>query len=1177
MADKGKKKQSHSHLKRFGMAVTIALICIGLAYLMGLIPFFERAELMSLDIRYRTRKPIELYHNLGYVNLDNESCELAGAWPWPRTYHNALIKTLKFYDATSAGYDVFYTEKSPLDKRPHPELEELSQDERYEFIESMIRVHDNEFEEGLLESEIIYLGQFMTTPDQVLTLANDASLEEIHNFIKKEKETAMAKDEQAVLDKEEALAIADRDSFPSNELWNQNLDHAFDIAVPITQLAQASKGIGFEQIIPDNITGTVYQYPIFLEYNGRIYPALGLLIAADILGIDLSKTKLVPGEYIEFEVTKAHGKIQPGPVRIPINEKTRLLMNWSAPYFDTYFHVNFKQLSYYYAYNQIKQILQTIPAEDFGSKNIKRVYKNLKTLIISENWVPEDDAGPIAMELILAHGIQIKQSKENLLKLVHSTEGFSEKDWDRVSQAVTLAMKVRDQANQDDLEYAKNNFDNHDYWTFREGLYSEKDYPALSSEHQSEIARNVLAFKAKGRLKEVSPLYFPPCLEARIQGKDRALSPIMLHNKVLMIGLEGEGTIDLNPQPYEESCAMVALHANAINMFLTGQYLSFKDPMETLFYLVVLTFLVSIISQYVGTRLRLPLILILFTGFIWQAWHKFSEKGEHLAVVIPALGMGLAYLISLGIQLYVAYKEKQKMKGMFGKMVSPDVLKVMSDNPELFSLTGKRQPCTSYFSSMENFKEITKGVTPQEMTGLLSSYLTPASQIVTGYKGYIDKYEGHIIMADFGVPLNTGDHRLQCLYSCIEQQLDIQAFKTFIYSRTGKHVNTSMGVNTGFVSAGNMGSDKKMQYTIMGDTVNTAARFRPANWIYDYLGSIIIGEMTYPLVKDHIESRNLDRLLLKGKLKPVNIYEVMGWNESSYTEMRGKEDVSETLMVCWAQHCPPEKIYGYEKFWKYQHQRKEHPLCLELSDFFAGQIDASAELTRLTIFKQIRDNGVNYLELSERYQAITQKPLAPIPEGQWQPRLQQWAQELHGSIEVLEKEYRGNPEADKLHRDLLDVYEKLEAMEERLELNSQDLELPEPLIKTWDEIRDYMSSGFIQDDKDYHELYMQRYSQYEEKATELVNHVKGKMGTYHEMMAQIGSRTEAETRGATIYEEGLQLHWERKWDESMAKFKAALEFLPGDKASLTFIDRLESYKVNPPGSDWQGEFKQTKK
>ena len=85
----------------------------------------------------------------------------------------------------------------------------------------------------------------------------------------------------------------------------------------------------------------------------------------------------------------------------------------------------------------------------------------------------------------------------------------------------------------------------------------------------------------------------------------------MLQDKVLMIGLEGEGTIDLNPQPHEESCAMVALHANAINMFLTGQYLEFSDPIKTWMHLIVLTLMVAVISQYVGPKLRLPLIIVL--------------------------------------------------------------------------------------------------------------------------------------------------------------------------------------------------------------------------------------------------------------------------------------------------------------------------------------------------------------------------------------------------------------------------------------------------------------------------------------------------------------------------------------------------------------------------------------
>ena len=92
----------------------------------------KRAELMSLDIRYRTRNPIDLYHNLGYVNLDNESCELAGAWQQPRTYHTSLIRTLKFYDAKSAGYDVFFTENSATEQRPIQIPENSTQEERDE-------------------------------------------------------------------------------------------------------------------------------------------------------------------------------------------------------------------------------------------------------------------------------------------------------------------------------------------------------------------------------------------------------------------------------------------------------------------------------------------------------------------------------------------------------------------------------------------------------------------------------------------------------------------------------------------------------------------------------------------------------------------------------------------------------------------------------------------------------------------------------------------------------------------------------------------------------------------------------------------------------------------------------------------------------------------------------------
>jgi class 3 adenylate cyclase/CHASE2 domain-containing sensor protein len=1163
-----KSKPKQSVLSRLGIALLIAGISAILAWTLSFLPFTSRAELMSLDLRYQTRKPIELYPNLGYVNLDNDSCELAGPWPWPRSNHVALIKSLSFYGARAAGYDVFYVEPSPLEQGPAPIIDGLDEDELAEALGKMFLNHDKSFEEALLETKNIYLGEFFTTPEQ-LGLKKDVT----EDVIKSELENYKRNTSELRLD---AMAVAKTQAFKTQAPWVKKLDRALDLFSPIVPLAKASAGIGFEQIIPDNITGTVYEYPMFIEYDDYVYPALGLLIAADVLGIDLSKVE-ANDESFTFFVTQTHGTIKEGPLTVPVNAKMRSLMNWSAPYFETYFHINYRQLSRYYAANEIKEKLR----EKFeDSTDLALLFEKTVQWADHEHWVEHEECVTMVRNYLGALLVQQSLSATpelnraalcSMLKERLPTLGAVP---DAVVDSVRLSLHLLAHGTEADKAQIAANISSSEDPVLREGLVDLAQYPALEAHHATEIARNVLYFSHENRLEEVSPLYFPPGETSHVNGKLQRISPTMLKDKIFMIGLEGEGTIDLNPQPYEESCAMVALHVNAINSFLTGQFLEFPKLSETWLALCLLSLLVALVSQFISTRWSFPILLLTLGIFVYYVWQQFSGAGRHVQFVVPALGLLLSYFTSVGLQLYLAYREKQKMKGMFGKMVSPDVLKVMSENPDLFSLTGRRQPCTSTFSSMENFKEIIKGVTPQEMTGLLSSYLTPASQIITSYKGYIDKYEGHIIMSDFGVPLVTGDHRQQCLYASIEQQLDITAFKHHIYARTGKHVNTSIGVNTGFVSAGNMGSDKKMQYTIMGDTVNTAARFRPANWIYNYLGGIIIGETTYPFVKDIVQTRPLDRLLLKGKLKPINIYQVMGWDPEAYLQMRGKENVEETLRVCWADHCPPEKIFGYQKYWGEQFERTEHLMCKELSDFFGSHMDISGELTRLTLQREIRDNGKNYLSLGARFQELTSQALSPIPNGQWAEKLHHWAKALEEHLETLAHNYKGNPEADKLHRDLLDVFEKVEALLDRLNLQ---LELPASLQAAWEAIRQYTNSEFQLDETDFTALYDSKYSEFQQAARGLVTSVAKRQTVYHEMMSLVGSMTEQQKRGCENYKKALELHWERKWDESIAMFQEVLKDIPADKAALSFIDRLEKYKDAPPPDDWQGQFAQTKK
>jgi hypothetical protein len=305
----------------------------------------------------------------------------------------------------------------------------------------------------------------------------------------------------------------------------------------------------------------------------------------------------------------------------------------------------------------------------------------------------------------------------------------------------------------------------------------------------------------------------------------------------------------------------------------------------------------------------------------------------------------------------------------------------------------------------------------------------------------------------------------------------------------------------------------------------------------------------------------------------VNIYEVRGWDPKTYLETRGQEDVTETLQVIWADHCPPEKIYGYHLLWKEQFTRTQHPLCKELSDFFEKHIPDAAKLSKFTIFREIQNNGQHHTEMTALVQEVASMELAPIPDGPWQEKLENWSKNLHDLLQTL-NERESNPDLDKLKRELTDEHEKVEALLGRL---MDTVQLPDALEQAWAEIKSYVETRFENDETDYEEQRAAHYDIYRESATALVESVSKRMPEYHEMMALAGSMTEGEKRGCETYLKALELHWERKWDESIAMFQKVLEDIPGDKAAQSFIERIEGYKETPPPASWQGQFAQTKK
>jgi len=142
------------------------------------------------------------------------------------------------------------------------------------------------------------------------------------------------------------------------------------------------------------------------------------------------------------------------------------------------------------------------------------------------------------------------------------------------------------------------------------------------------------------------------------------------------------------------------------------------------------------------------------------------------------------------------------------------------------------------------------------------------------YDGYVDKYEGDAIMCDFGVPMEDPDHAWKACFAALDQQEALKTIREQIKRDHGVNIYVRMGVNSGVVSAGNMGSTQRFQYTVMGDAVNQASRFEGANKQYGTY--IMVGEETLRRAGDFIEVRILDRLVVKGKLKPITVYELLG-------------------------------------------------------------------------------------------------------------------------------------------------------------------------------------------------------------------------------------------------------------------------------------------------------------
>ncbi|MDD5582493.1 MAG: adenylate/guanylate cyclase domain-containing protein [Candidatus Marinimicrobia bacterium] len=366
-------------------------------------------------------------------------------------------------------------------------------------------------------------------------------------------------------------------------------------------------------------------------------------------------------------------------------------------------------------------------------------------------------------------------------------------------------------------------------------------------------------------------------------------------DKIVLIGDALEEHFDTKFTPFysyqgrTSLMAGVETHAHAMQTILDNNYLIKPDKWVTYCIVIGLSILALIAIITLGPLLGILLTAILIVIYSFLSFHLFEEYQIIAELVIPILAIFLSYALDMLYEFVLEQREKKKIRGMFSTYISPKILKYLEDHPDAFSLTGEKREATIFFSDVQNFTALSERLSPEDLATLLNKYLSPMTQILMSYDGYVDKYEGDAIMCDFGVPIEDAEHAKKACWAALDQQKKLAELRPLLKKEYGVELYVRMGINSGSVSAGNMGSEQRFQYTVLGDTVNAASRFESANKQYGTY--LMIGESTYQLAKDFIEARMLDRLIVHGKAQPITVYHLIA--------KKGEASDAERLLIEW--------------------------------------------------------------------------------------------------------------------------------------------------------------------------------------------------------------------------------------------------------------------------------------
>ncbi|MGD9201960.1 MAG: adenylate/guanylate cyclase domain-containing protein, partial [Chitinispirillia bacterium] len=379
--------------------------------------------------------------------------------------------------------------------------------------------------------------------------------------------------------------------------------------------------------------------------------------------------------------------------------------------------------------------------------------------------------------------------------------------------------------------------------------------------------------------------YYPyyDIMNDRIQGS--------LDGKIYLVGSTVAAMFDIVCVPIEKVYPGVEVHASLINSFMTNTFVTRLAKWQDFMILLLVGIITGILSYILKPLTSAVLTVFFIFGYFLIAMTIFGGDLIWIEIARPILTILLTYTAVMAFRYITEEKDRKFLQNTFKQYLSPELIEIMYKEKQVPKLGGEEGIRTAYFSDIQSFSSFSEKLgSPTRLVDLLNEYLTAMTDSLLSHYGTLDKYEGDAIVAFFGAPMPMDDHAQQACATALDMQNKLSVLREKWTGEGEKwpevvhKMRMRIGINTGPITTGNMGSAVRMNYTMMGDAVNLAARLESAAKQYGVY--TMISHITYEIIRDDFETRQLDKITVVGKSEPVIIYELLGKKGDLDSEMK---------------------------------------------------------------------------------------------------------------------------------------------------------------------------------------------------------------------------------------------------------------------------------------------------